>query len=75
MAKKRVPVVATLAERVAVLETELQGVAAKLAANSAVLEGIDKKLTGQKGFIAGMVFVITTAWAAIVAIVQYWPSR
>lgn len=72
-AKKRVSV--SINERVAVLETEVLAMSAKLEANSAVLAGIDRKLSGQKGFVAGMVFVISAAWAAIIALVQYWPSK
>lgn len=65
----------SMEERVAVLETIVAAMSTTLNANSAILTEINKKLSGQKGFIAGMVFVVSAAWAAILALVQYWPSR
>lgn len=66
---------ATMAERVAVLETEIAAVMSRLEANSAVLADINGKLSKQKGFIAGVIFVVTALWGVVAMAVKYLPIK
>lgn len=72
---KRMSSKSTLGERVAVLESEVAHVRARLESNTVILGNIDAKLTKQKGFVAGMVFVFTAIWGVIITAVQYFPFK
>lgn len=65
----------SMAERVAILETEISAVVAKLESNSAVLVQIDQKLSRQKGFIGGVIFVVSALWALALAALKFIPVK
>lgn len=65
----------TAAERLAVLEQQVSQVTAQLAANSTVLSDIQRQMSRQKGFIGGIVFVVSAVWALAIAAMKFLPIR
>jgi len=59
-------------ERLAVLEQQMAHVTAQLTANSAVLGEIKQQMARQKGFIGGIIFLVSAVWAAAGVALAYF---
>lgn len=58
-------------ERIAVLEERQAGIDQKLEKMSVSLTHIESTLSKQRGFIAGVVFVISALWALVAAVFKF----
>jgi hypothetical protein len=75
---------AVVGERLAVIETLLHehfetdkvsfaSIATQLATSAEILRDVQAKMNRQRGIVTGAMFVASAVWAAVVALIAYWP--